>query len=657
MKESTIQDIRTRALALLKANRFNEARELFRNICDTDYQDDESWYLLGGINVYLGNYVESESCYRHVVNMKPERADAHDNLGAVLQQLGKHGEALQYHLHALKLNSNFHPAYYHIGNIYRAQGDRLKAEKYYLKALNINPKFTAAVNNLSYVLLEQNRYYEVLDILEPFNKSGWMDPILALILGRAFYGIGRFESAQQAFDRVIHLKSDDAVAHFYLGELMRVKSDWLEAEKNYRNAIYYNPGLYQAKGQLAAVLDKQGKRDEAITILQELLDNRPASTQARALLSAIYEHRGNYQEAKNCLKPLLGVKSDIDPNVALVFGRISHNPGDQEEAIKLLENALIKNIENNETEIQMHFTLAKLYDRVGVYQKAYKHFTIGNNLTICSYDKNQAITDIQNTIEVYTREFMQNAPRSTVMTERPIFIVGMPRSGTSLVEQILTSHPDIAGAGELRTIQSLVFSLTDHMNTGCVYPYWMRTIDQIALNRMAEIYIRELNTLSADAKRITDKMPHNFLHLGFIDLLLPRSRIIHCVRDARDTCLSCYFQNFGRRHLYSTDLRLLGKYYKSYRKLMDHWLEVIKLPLLEIRYEDLVTCQENTSRTLLDFCGLDWNKRCLKFYETERVVKTASYEQVRHPIYSSSVGRWKKYEQYINPLIDILGNE
>jgi hypothetical protein len=242
-------------------------------------------------------------------------------------------------------------------------------------------------------------------------------------------------------------------------------------------------------------------------------------------------------------------------------------------------------------------------------------------------------------------------PRARVQSDRPIFIVGMVRSGTSLVEQILASHPAVYGAGELPDVTEITRALPGLLGTDDRYPEFLPILNQEAVDSMACRYLDRLNQIAPGAMRVTDKMPGNFMYLGLIELLFPGARIIHCMRDPVDTCLSAYFQDFSNNHPYAYDLSNLGAFYRGYLKLMAHWRKVLHLPLLEVRYEDLVADQERISRTLIEFCGLEWDSRCMQFHDSRRFVETASHDQVNRPLCHHSIARWKNYERHLAPLL------
>jgi hypothetical protein len=233
-----------------------------------------------------------------------------------------------------------------------------------------------------------------------------------------------------------------------------------------------------------------------------------------------------------------------------------------------------------------------------------------------------------------------------------VFIVGMPRSGTSLVEQILAAHPAVFGAGELTAIGRI--SLLRN-RAGLSYGGWLERLDGAALEGLAARYLRELRALAPGAERVTDKMPFNFLHLGLVELLFPRARVVHCVRNPLDTCLSCYCNGFADAYPFTRDLGALGAYYRGYAQLMQHWHATLRLPLHALSYEKLIAAPERVIRELVAFCGLPWDDACLRFHASARKVSTPSYHQVRKPLYASSVGRYKAYAEHLAPLREALG--
>jgi hypothetical protein len=303
----------------------------------------------------------------------------------------------------------------------------------------------------------------------------------------------------------------------------------------------------------------------------------------------------------------------------------------------------------------LHFHLGHLYDRTGEYDRAFSHFRQGNNLVQSPYDSDEHHRLVSSLIRAYDPASLATHPRATLPTEQPIFIVGMPRSGTTLVEQILTSHPRVYGAGELDDLSQIAAALPRTLGSAEPYPRCLDTLTQAQVDALAQQHLAKLAALSGNAPRVTDKMPLNFLNLGLIALLFPHARVIHCTRDPLDTCLSCYFCNFAGNLPYTYDLAHLGQFYKEYTRLMRHWKKVLPVRMREVSYEQLVADPEAQMRALVAFCGLDWDGNCLEFHNTERAVMTASDVQVRRPIYNSSVGLWRRYEKHLAPLLEALG--
>ena len=258
-------------------------------------------------------------------------------------------------------------------------------------------------------------------------------------------------------------------------------------------------------------------------------------------------------------------------------------------------------------------------------------------------------------IAVCTPGYFERVRSFGVDSDVPVFVVGMPRSGTTLAEQILASHPCACGAGELHDIGQIVIKLAEGLGGPEQYPNSLGRLDPAPVRALAEAYLDQLRQRCGEAARVVDKMPLNYQHLGVIAALFPRARVVHCRRDPIDTCLSCYFQDFARPLPFGPDLAHLGHHYREYERLMAHYTRVLPLPLFELRYEELTADQEAVSRRLLDFCGLDWDDRCLRFHETARTVNTSNALQVRQPLYRSSVGRWKRYEAHLAPLLEALG--
>lgn len=503
-----------------------------------------------------------------------------------------------------------------------------------------------------------------------------------LNLGQALELLGKFAEAEECYRRSVALKADLADGHDALGRLSQLRGDLHAAVAHHQRAIQLNPlraGAYLSLGRalhqlgnldeaaagieqalkldpeqaesyydLAGVRIGQGRYHEALRNIRQALQRRPDYIAAKAVEAYILEHLRDYQGALDILTPLLDRYRD-HPEVALVYARLCHFTRDYDGAIARLESLLTEDGLAAERRAQILFRLGELYDKRGEFAQAFARFQAGNRLKPVKFDAREWEGRITTVMNTFSHEAMLRAPRAGNCSERPIFIVGMPRSGTTLVEQILSMYPEVAAAGELPDIGRLAVEFQaalDHT----VPSNDITQLSREQCDALAQPYLDMLERRFPQSKRVTDKLPQNFLHLGIIALLFPMARVIHCVRDPLDTCLSCYFQEFTGEHPYAYDLADLGAYYRQYQRLMIHWDEILDMPIFELRYEDLVRDPDKLGQAMVEFCGLKWDKRSLEFYKGGHLAATASFQQVRQPIHAGAVGRWRHYADYLEPL-------
>ncbi|HTN93507.1 MAG TPA: sulfotransferase, partial [Gallionella sp.] len=309
--------------------------------------------------------------------------------------------------------------------------------------------------------------------------------------------------------------------------------------------------------------------------------------------------------------------------------------------------------------MSLHFALGKCYDDTGDYAKAFPHFMAGCKMKRAklAYDPANAERQFAGLMEIFDRAALERLRGAGDPSALPVFVLGMPRSGTTLTEQIIASHPDVHGAGELHDLLRIAERNIAGMTTAIPFPDNLRALDRQTLAAWGAEYAAGLKQRAPEAERITDKMPANYFAVGLIHLMLPNAKIIHVNRNPVDTCLSCYTRLFNRKQEHTYDLAELGRYYVQYARLMQHWRNVLPAgAFLDVKYEDIVADQEAQARKLIAYCGLEWNEACLDFHNTKRSIRTASVTQVRQPIYTSSVERWRHYEEFLGPLLDALGD-
>ena len=444
--------------------------------------------------------------------------------------------------------------------------------------------------------------------------------------------------------------------------------------------------------QRGIALQKAGRLLEAAQVYSRLLQENDRNAEAWHLLGTVEIGRGNFDAAEqmigralrlqpdsaifhNNLAYVLGAKSRIGEAEAAYRRAIALDPSYAEAHFNLAQSLrvapgdpLIAALEalrgkpglSREARCLLEFAAGKVYDDLDQPDRAFRHFLAGNRAKGARPNPAYGSDYLGRILEACGRDLLSGRAAARPGGVLPVFIVGMPRSGTSLVEQVLASHPAVFGAGELPYIQRIAEAIGGgRLGAGAypakAYPESLPDLPETVLAGFAAAYRRESLAMAGGAAVVTDKAPLNFRHLGLIALLFPEARILHCRRDALDTCLSCFFQNFARGQEYSFDLAELGRFYQDYRKMMAAWAEVLPIEVLDLHYEDLVADLEGVGRGLLAFCGLDWHPDCGRFFETRRPVLTASRVQVRRPPYASSVGKWRRYERHLGPLLEALG--
>ena len=481
-------------------------------------------------------------------------------------------------------------------------------------------------------------------------------PLLHLRLGQALQGAGQLEDAARCFRQALQLAPGNTEAALLLGALLLQTGSYDQAVSIYKQLLQREPGNVPAQTGLGRSYLQMGQPETAASCCEKALAGSPDDIDAIALAADIDEKQGRLEQALERLRPMIGAGVSRS-NIVLAYAAVCRSLKMPEDAIDKLEGLLQGGASMSSGErAGIYFALGGLCDAAGEYDRAFAHYRQGNSLNHCDFDRSRPECDINAMINLFTPAYCEQMPRAGNSSQLPVFIVGMHRSGTSLVEQILAAHPDVYGAGELPDLTQMMFSLGSVLGTDCHYTDCLPQLTVPALDTLSVKHLDRLSALGGSAQRVTDKMPGNFMYLGFIEQAFPGARIIHCRRDPLDTCLSGYFQNFGGAQTYMNDLGDLGFVYRCYQRMMAHWQQVLTLPIMDVQYEQLVARPETVIRELVESCGLPWDEQCLSFHASERYVNTASYDQVRQPMYTRSVGRWKHYEQHLAPLREALGD-
>lgn len=497
-------------------------------------------------------------------------------------------------------------------------------------------------------LYGEGRLVEALRVCEEICAVGYRDPGILCLLGVIYGHFSQYEKSAAFCRQAIAFYPEYIDAHYHLACALRQLGYADEAINKFEFVLSRRPGDADVCYRLGTAREWTGDYCGAISAYRRARELRPGYTDAIASEAAVYEKQGEPEKAYAIIRPYVEDKIPDNGMIAIIYGHLAPALGMLDTAIAKLEQVLAKVPLSQDISLQLHFVLGMLYDRKGLYDDAFKHYREGNKGRGAAFDSHGFRLQIDALINRFDPENMARSYRSDCRSEKPVFVVGMMRSGTSLVEQILASHSRVFGAGELPHLDRIVGSMVAETPDITRYP-------QERLNHYASLYLDAIEAVSCGAERVVDKMPQNFMHLGYIALLFPGARIIHCCRDPVDTCLSSYFQNFAAAHSYTFDLEDMGRCYVGYRRLMAHWRQVLNVDIHELSYEKLVSDPEAEIANLLEYCDLDNEPGCLRFNEHRRTVTTASYDQVHRPLYKSSVGRSRNYMRYIGELERILG--
>ena len=574
-------------------------------------------------------------------------------------QAGRFAEAENNYLTALGIDQNNGDAHHLIGILYGQQEILDKAEPHLEKATQIQPDNPTYLSSYGNVKKEQGHIKEAEKLYKRSLEMAPQNAQTLCNLGSILHSMGQSEKALAAIKKAVLLVPEFLEAHHILGCLYRDLQNYDKAEQHFKTALDLNPDFGESKIGLSNIFKVTGRTDEAIEALEEILAKDPHSVDTLCALATLHSEQGNIEAAKTFLEKILTVA----PNHALSFFLLSsiEKVIPESRFPERIESLLEKSDFDDQERQNLHSALGKAYDDLKNYETAFENYRLANeckNKELSRLDISfdpKAHSDLTNNlIATFSTTFFETHSGKGSGSQLPIFIFGMPRSGTTLVEQIFSAHPKIAGAGELMLIQNAIMALPGFLG-GVPYPECMNTLNDEVVKNLSSSVIESLEKLGNGALRVCDKRPWNFFDLGLLAILFPKATYIHCRRLPLDTCLSIYFQNFKRTLPYASDLSHIGDYYREYGRLMKHWRRVLPVKIQEVIYEDLITDQEKQSRELVDACGLEWNDKCLNFQDSNRSITTSSKWQVRQPLYKSSVNRWQNYQKFLGPLEEALG--
>lgn len=582
------------AQILERTKQFPLAINLYKQLLITSQDTKEPEVAIGLARSILksGNYEQAEKLFNELYSKLPNNADILTGLATCRRQRGLLGEAERFVRQALELDRDFKPAIHELAEIQNAN----KEEELALKTLEKN-------------IFREDLYGDSLDLwLEILKKQG-----------RELYAIEKLEELSKRFPKKVEFL-------YGLGVLYLKRDEHKKAAEYFERAAKISPNNWRILAEWAMAVRFIGKVEDSQKLIMKSLELNPD----QPALIRIYGSEYKCQYGDDFWKKL------------------------HFAAVRLTDMQPLD-------QVNMHYALAKAFEDVKDYDTAFRHYaTAGEKKRkIETYDEAKALKMFQIMKQVVTKKNYDYAPQKGCESEVPVFVLGMPRSGTSLLEQVFAAHPEIYGAGELKYLTQVLNNIQfgPHRlilnDTEEIFPYEQNASWEIRGQR----YVDLVEKLAGKPyKRIVDKMPGNFMTVGLIKAILPKARIIHTRRHPMEVCLSCYRIHFQEGHMWSYNLKEMARYYRSYWDIMEHWRKEFPDVMLEVRYEDFVMNFDEESKRLIEYLGLEWSESCKEFYKVERAVKTASITQVRKPIYTSSINRWRKYEKYLMPLYEDIAD-
>jgi tetratricopeptide (TPR) repeat protein len=640
----------------------------------------------------VGKYSQAAASANAALRLKPDFADPANTLGLLLLEQNQPAAAIEQFKLALTLKPHFALAWNNLGNAHRLQGDIDQALACFQRALDIDPRLAEAHTNRGQLLLEEKQPHKALlhcrEAVRLKPDSAEADSNLGNVLRE----LGQLDEAKQCYTRALHLNPRLAMLYNNMGQALQEDGKAQEAIAWYERGLALDPNLARLHCNLASVLAELERHAEAIERYETALRLDPNYAEAHTGLGWVWHEQGRYVDAQERYRQVLQLKPDFAPALCNL-GQVRAELGDFAEAEQYLRRALGRNprlagawsqlathlraklpgedlaamrtlIEegglNAGKRSALHFGLAQVLDARQEYAEAGAHLVEANAIALAqgrargqAYEPEAHHQFVDRLIDLFRPEFFARVRDFGSASERPIFIVGLPRSGTTLTEQILARHSQVFGAGELSLAQQMF-----RRSAGDNLEGRFDALEQLTAATTVELanwHLDRLRALNDSAPRVADKMPDNYLYLGLLAIMFPQAKFIHCRRDPRDVAISCWMTNF-RSIRWASDQEHISSRFQQYHRLMQHWRSALPVELLEVDYEDTVNDVEATARRLVEWCGLKWEPACVAFHEGKQPVRTASVSQVRQPIYRRSVGRWQNYESSLGSMFRRLAS-
>lgn len=602
----------------------DKATYALRKAIGIDPNYSQAYNNMGIIYYDKKEFDEAAKSYEKALDLNEGYPEAHNNLGNAYRALDRGEEALEHYERAIMLKENYAEAYNNMATVLRDKDLKEEAEHAYKRAIQLKPDYTEAFNNLASFYIQEKNTDEALRILGEGLKVDDKNVPILVNVARVQLEKNNYEAAEMACKIALQQDPGSAEAECVYGQICHDLDQYDEALGHFEKAIQLNPDYGEANNHYGIALKSVGRLDDAKKQFERTLERNEKAFGA-------YSNLADLQK--------------FTPKTKL---------------LKKMEK-LMKEAEDPDTEryMALHFALGKAYDDSGQYDKAFSHFSRGTKLKRAKLDYKEDDTKafFEDIKAIFTKDiFGKDRPFEGLETEKPVFVLGMPRSGSTLTEQIISSHPQAFGAGEIKTLARSIGALRSKFPNVPRYPAMVGKMNVNHYKLIGELYLEYIDKVGGDSLRVTDKMLSNYYFVGLLNLIFPKAKVINIVRNPVDTCLSAYTKLFKDDMPHSYDLGEMGRYYMMYEDIIAHWNKVLpKGYMMQVNYEDVVNDTEGKAKELIDFVGLPWDDACVNFHKSKRPIKTASVVQVRKPVYKTSVERWKNYgAKNLQPLLDAL---
>ena len=649
--EVSIKEAYENAASLLESGEIDLAEYQLSEILKKFPDEPNALRLSGLSSLQKGKPEIALIPLKKALKVAPDFYQVYENLSQAWVLLGNLEEAEICLKKYLENNQSSFSAWKALGDILVDQGKEEESEKAYKNAISTDPKYIKLQEAMGLIqkgnLGEAEKIYREILAEDPENVDAIR--LLALLASRA----GSNDHAIRMLESCVKIAPDYALAWENLAKLYRQKDDQeslIKASKCFSKATELRPDWAEGWAGLGTMQTRSSQHDDGIESYQKSLSLKENQPRVHLSLGHVYKTTGSQDKSIDAYKDAI----KFDEKFGEAYWSLANLKTYRFDKKELNDMELqIDNKDLPEREkIHFLFSLGKAYEDIGDYEKSYKYYDLGNHLNRgrTSYDPKaiEALTD--RLISFFNLDLLNHFEDSGYHTNEPIFIVGLPRSGSTLVEQILASHSSVEGTMELPNIMNIARKLGNSSKENTAYPEILNSLNRTDLINLGKTFIEETKFIRTDRPIFIDKMPNNFSHIGLIKLILPKAKIIDARRNPMDTCFSCYKQLFARGQAFTYDQTEIARYYLNYIRLMDHWDEVLPGHVFRVQHEQLLEDQEKVTRDLLNFCELDFEHATLEFYKNSRAVKTASSEQVREPINTKGLHQWKKYETYLGDL-------